>query len=125
MALVAPTPAVRDLGRDRLNWVACRPCERSSPSRVPSRLALARHRLNGRLATRAQVWVRFGAELYAAAQRSDGQIVEVGPYLFSKPGTTAPAVPNLSFVARVGELGCGVGYYKQGWVERRALRVVR
>ena len=74
---------------------------------------------------RNRLQLRFGAELYAAAQRSDGQIVEVGPYLFSKPGTTAPAVPNLSFVARVGELGCGVGYYKQGWVERRALRVVR
>jgi signal transduction histidine kinase len=54
----------------------------------------------------------FGVELYAAAQGSDGQIAEVGPYLFPKPGTTAPVVSKVSFVARVGELGCGVGYYK-------------
>ena len=33
-------------------------------------------------------------------------------YMFPKPGTTAPAVPKVSFVTRVGDLGCGVGYYK-------------
>ena len=55
---------------------------------------------------------KFGVELYAAAQRSDGQITEVGPYLFPKPGTTARVVPKVSFVARVGDLRCGVGYYK-------------
>jgi Single Cache domain 2 len=32
-------------------------------------------------------------------------------YLFPKPGTTEPA-PKESFVTQVGELGCGVGYYK-------------
>ena len=31
-----------------------------------------------------------GTELYAVAQSPEGQIAEVGPYLFSKPGTTTP-----------------------------------
>ena len=54
----------------------------------------------------------FGKDLYAAAQSPEGQIAEVGPYLFSKPGTTEPVVAKVSFVARVGDLACGVGYYK-------------
>jgi hypothetical protein len=53
----------------------------------------------------------FGLELYAAGQKPEGQITEVS-YQFPKPGTTAPAVPKVAFVARVGEMGCGVGYYK-------------
>ena len=53
----------------------------------------------------------FGLEQFAAAQKPEGQITEVS-YLFPKPGTTAPAVPKVSFVTRVGDLGCGVGYYK-------------
>jgi hypothetical protein len=53
----------------------------------------------------------FGKELYAAGQKPEGQITEV-TYMFPKPGTTAPAVPKVSFVTRVGDLGCGVGYYK-------------
>jgi hypothetical protein len=52
-----------------------------------------------------------GLELYAAMQKPEGQITEVS-YMFPKPGTTAPAVPKVSFVTRVGDLGCGVGYYK-------------
>ena len=32
-------------------------------------------------------------------------------YEFPKPGTIEP-VPKESFVTRIGELGCGVGYYK-------------
>ena len=54
----------------------------------------------------------FGLELYAAGQKPEGQVTEVGDYMFPKPGTTAPAVPKVSFVTKVGELGCGVGYYK-------------
>ena len=53
----------------------------------------------------------FGEELYAGAQKPEGQVTEVS-YMFPKPGTTAPAVPKLSFVTKVGDLGCGVGYYK-------------
>jgi len=54
----------------------------------------------------------FGVDLYAAGQKPEGQITEVGDYMFPKPGTTAPAVPKVSFVTKVGDLGCGVGYYK-------------
>ena len=117
-------PGSAQLGRvQTLRAILTKPSPEPPRAGAPQAERQAGHASAGLGRNRLQL--RFGAELYAAAQRSDGQIVEVGPYLFSKPGTTAPAVPNLSFVARVGELGCGVGYYKQGWVERRALRVVR
>ena len=54
----------------------------------------------------------FGVELYAAGQKPEGQITQISDYMFPKPGTTAPAVPKVSFVTKVGDLGCGVGYYK-------------
>ena len=54
----------------------------------------------------------YGEELYAAAQKPEGQITELQSYMFPKPGTTTPMFPKVSFVTRVGELGCGVGYYK-------------
>jgi hypothetical protein len=53
----------------------------------------------------------FGKELYAAAQKPESQITEVS-YMFPKPGTSAPAVPKQSFVTKVSDLICGVGYYK-------------
>jgi hypothetical protein len=46
----------------------------------------------------------YGEDLYAAAQKPEGQITEVGPYMFPKPGTTAPAFPKVSFVTRVVNL---------------------
>lgn len=49
-----------------------------------------------------------GAEVFAAAK--EGTITTVD-YDFPKPGTTQP-VPKESFVTRVGNQGCGVGYYK-------------
>jgi hypothetical protein len=54
----------------------------------------------------------FGVELYAAGQKPEGQVTEISDYMFPKPGTTAPAAPKVSFVTRVGDLACGVGYYK-------------
>ena len=54
----------------------------------------------------------YGEALYAAAQKPEGQITEIKPYMFPKPGTTEPLFPKISFVTKVGELGCGVGYYK-------------
>ena len=53
----------------------------------------------------------YGLELYAAAQKPEGQITEVS-YMFPRPGGEAKPVPKVSFVTRVGELGGGVGYYK-------------
>jgi hypothetical protein len=53
----------------------------------------------------------YGLELYAAAQKPEGQITEVS-YMFVRPGADAKPVAKVSFVTKVGELGCGVGYYK-------------
>jgi signal transduction histidine kinase len=51
----------------------------------------------------------FGLDLYAAAK--EGQITEVS-YTFPKPGTDTTPVAKISLVTKVGDLGCGVGYYK-------------
>jgi predicted outer membrane protein len=51
----------------------------------------------------------FGQDLYDAAK--EGQITEVS-YMFPKPGTDPTPVAKISLVTRVGDLGCGVGYYK-------------
>jgi hypothetical protein len=54
----------------------------------------------------------FGPELYAAAQKPEGQITEVN-YMFPRPGSAdEKPVPKVTFVTRAGDLGCGVGYYK-------------
>jgi hypothetical protein len=53
----------------------------------------------------------FGQELYDAYQKPEGQITEVS-YMFVRPGPDKTPVPKVSFVTRVGDLGCGVGYYK-------------
>src|SRR5215470_20218085 len=54
----------------------------------------------------------YGQALYAAVQKPEGEITEVPSYLFPKPGTLSPTFEKVSFVTKVGELGCGVGYYK-------------
>jgi hypothetical protein len=54
----------------------------------------------------------YGVAIYAAGQKPEGEITELQSYMFPKPGTTAPTFPKVSFVTKVGELGCGVGYYK-------------
>jgi len=54
----------------------------------------------------------YGQEIYQAAQKPEGQITAVVDHMFPKPGTTAPTFPKVSFVTEVGDLGCGVGYYK-------------
>ena len=53
----------------------------------------------------------FGQELYDAYQKPEGQITEVS-YMFVRPGPDKAPVPKVSFATRVGDLGCGVGYYK-------------
>ena len=50
----------------------------------------------------------FGEDLYKAAQ--EGKVTEVA-YMFPRPGQTEPSA-KVSFVTKVGDLGCGVGYYK-------------
>ena len=53
----------------------------------------------------------FGLDLYAAGQKPEGQITEVS-YLFPKPGADPKPAPKVSLVTRVGDIYCGVGYYK-------------
>jgi Single Cache domain 2 len=54
----------------------------------------------------------FGAEMYAAIQKPEGQITEVS-YMMPKPGADNTPVAKVSLVTRAGyDLGCGVGYYK-------------
>jgi hypothetical protein len=53
----------------------------------------------------------YGVEVFNAAQKPEGQITAVN-YMFSKPGADPTPVPKVSFVTRVRDLGCAVGYYK-------------
>jgi hypothetical protein len=52
----------------------------------------------------------FGLEQYVAT-KSEGKIVE-SSYMFPKPGADGTQVQKVSFATRVGDLTCGVGYYK-------------
>jgi len=52
----------------------------------------------------------YGKELFAAAQKPEGQFTEVR-YLFPRPGADPKPVTKVSLVTRVSDLGCGVGYY--------------
>jgi hypothetical protein len=54
----------------------------------------------------------FGAEMYAAIQKPEGQITELS-FMSPKPGPDDTLAVKVVFVARADEqLGCGVGYYK-------------
>lgn len=53
----------------------------------------------------------YGPELHAAAQKPEGQVTEVS-YMFPRPGADKTPVQKVSFITKVGDLGCGVGYYK-------------
>jgi hypothetical protein len=53
----------------------------------------------------------YGPDLYAAAQKPEGQISEVS-YMFPRPGADKTPVQKVSFVTKTGDLGCGVGHYK-------------
>jgi signal transduction histidine kinase len=50
----------------------------------------------------------LGAEMYQVAQ--EGKVAEVA-YMWPRPGATDP-VAKVSFVTRVGDQVCAVGYYK-------------
>ena len=53
----------------------------------------------------------YGAELNAGMQKPEGEITEV-TYVFPRPGADKTPVPKVSLVTRIGDIGCGVGYYK-------------
>ena len=52
-----------------------------------------------------------GYQLFEAAQKLDGEITEI-TYLGKKPQSPdCTPVKKVSVVRRIGEIGCGVGYY--------------
>ena len=53
----------------------------------------------------------FGQRVYDTLKGSPEGSVATVDYNFPKPGTTE-SVPKESFMTRVGDQGCGVGYYK-------------
>jgi hypothetical protein len=54
----------------------------------------------------------FGAEIYAAMQKPEGQITEVS-YVGPTPGADDTLVSKITLVTKADDdLGCGVGYYK-------------
>ena len=53
----------------------------------------------------------YGQEIFAAGQKPEGKITEISGYMFPRPSDPKPVSKN-SFVTNVGDLNCGVGYYK-------------
>ena len=54
----------------------------------------------------------YGEEMYNDATKNpEGHLSEVS-YAFPKPGADKTPVPKVSFVTKVADLICGVGYYK-------------
>jgi hypothetical protein len=52
----------------------------------------------------------FGKEGYESAV--EGKITETTPFQFPRPGSDPTLFEKVSFVTKVGDLGCGVGYFK-------------
>ena len=50
----------------------------------------------------------FGEDFYNAPREGTNEI----SYMSPRPGTDLTPVEKISFVARAGDQGCGVGYYK-------------
>src|SRR5579862_6781146 len=53
----------------------------------------------------------LGQRVFDAIKNAPEGTVSVVDYIFPKPETTEP-VPKESYVTRIGNEGCGVGYYK-------------
>ena len=51
----------------------------------------------------------IGEEIYKSAQ--EGKITETSVYMFPRPGQTEPS-QKVSFVTRIGDVACAVGYHK-------------
>lgn len=55
----------------------------------------------------------FGQQIYdLATKATDSTPVESTPYLFPRPGADKTPVPKVSFVSKISDIYCGVGYYK-------------
>jgi hypothetical protein len=60
-------------------------------------------------ALKDKIGKEFGQENYKAA--IEGKVTEVS-YMFPRPGTDPTLFQKVSFVTGIGDIGCGVGYYK-------------
>jgi hypothetical protein len=52
----------------------------------------------------------YRLELYNAAQKPEGQVIEAS--MAPKSRTTATRLPKVAFITRAGDLGGGIGYDK-------------
>lgn len=52
-----------------------------------------------------------GRQIFDAAQKPEGQITEISYMARRPPPAEATPVKKVSLVRRIGQLGCGVGYY--------------
>ncbi|MGA8613841.1 MAG: hypothetical protein WB760_19640 [Xanthobacteraceae bacterium] len=53
----------------------------------------------------------LGQRTFDVIKNAPEGTVSTVDYMFPKPGTTNP-IPKESYVTRIGNEGCGVGYYK-------------
>jgi hypothetical protein len=55
----------------------------------------------------------FGQEFYDTVSKAkEGEIVESAPFLFPRPGSDKTPVAKVAYLSRMGDIYCGVGYYK-------------
>lgn len=52
-----------------------------------------------------------GPQIFEAAQKPEGEITEIGYLAKKPPPAEATPVKKVSVVRRIGQIGCGVGYY--------------
>src|SRR5579862_4340128 len=52
-----------------------------------------------------------GQQIFEAAQKPEGQITEIRYLAKKPPPAEATPVAKVSLVRRIGQIGCGVGYY--------------
>ena len=52
-----------------------------------------------------------GSQIFEAAQKPEGQITEIRYLAKKPPPAEATPVTKISLVRRIGQIGCGVGYY--------------
>jgi len=52
-----------------------------------------------------------GPQIFEAAQKPEGQITEIRYLAKKPPPAEATPVAKVSLVRRIGQIGCGVGYY--------------
>jgi hypothetical protein len=52
-----------------------------------------------------------GSQIFEAGQKPEGQVTEIGYLARKPPPAEATPVKKVSLVRRIGQFGCGVGYY--------------